>query len=375
MANINLNVNAIYALLDNMIISQQTFANPIGGLSSDIVDGNRVDGTLYGDQKRYTSVDMIHPVDWTNDSEATNLLALKRNKRVATENIVLDVFKMFKLTTDAILTKQAFMNEGNFANFNSVQISMIRDGKKAYDVTTFNTYLGTHGTQNRQITVAAGANEALVISNGVADILDEMSELETTFNNNGYIRAYGAEDVDIIFNKKYINSWKYQDLPIVFHKDGILANHKKMNQKYFGFALTTTNYSTYSASTPTKAKPIDSDTGVYKRFTDADRVKIRASESGSATIGVATVEWYAGDELPDGLLVYSGGAVVVPCYIEDPSIVGIIIGKGAIPFMSASENSTAFWNPQSLTTTNFLIWGHNTLKPLGEKPYVVIRKA
>ena len=73
---ITLNNNAIYSVFQNMIISQQTFADPIGGLKSNIVDKNRVDGTLYGDQKSYKSVDMIHSVAWTDDSVATNLLAL-----------------------------------------------------------------------------------------------------------------------------------------------------------------------------------------------------------------------------------------------------------------------------------------------------------
>ena len=260
---ITLNNNAIYSVLQNMIISQQTFANPIGGLKSDILESNRVDGTLYGDQKQYVSIDMIHPVDWTNDAEATNLLALKRNKNVKQETIILDIFKMFKLTTDAFLTKQAFMKEGNFANFNSVQLSMIRDGLKAYDTTTFNAFLGSHGTQTKSITVSGGDNEALVVANGVADILDDMGELSRVYNANAYLRAFGKEDVDIIFNNKFINSWKYQDLPIIFHKDGILANHKVMNEKYFGAAITESNYSSYSASTPATGKPIDSDTGIY----------------------------------------------------------------------------------------------------------------
>lgn len=372
MANINLNVNAIYSVLDNMIISQQTFADPIGGLSTEIVDSNRVDGSMYGDQKRYTSVDMIYPVDWTNDAEAVNLLALKRNKNVKTEAIVLDKFKMFKLTTDAMLTKQAFMSEGNFADYNAVQLSMIRDGKKAYDVTTYNVFLGTHATQPKTITVPAGANEALVLSQGVANILDEMSELERTYNKNGFLRAFDPADVNIIFNKAYLNQWKYLDLPIVFHKDGILADHKAMNKKYFGHVVTS------------------SDKGAGKVINASDEYDptkgtLRFTEATNVTLGGEERMFYAGDEVPtkklDGttaLTVTIGAGKNLTydqVYVEDADIVGIIEGKGAIPFMSAAENSTAFWNPQSLTTTNFLIWGHNTLKALGEKPYIVIKRA
>lgn len=377
---ITLNNNAIYSVFQNMIISQQTFANPIGGLKSDIVDKNRVDGTLYGDQKSYKSVDMIHSVAWTNDSEATNLLALKRNKNVKDETITLDQFRMFKLTLDSFLTKQAFMNEGNFANFNSVQLSMIRDGLKAFDVSTYNTYIGTHGTQTRTITVGAGANEALVLANGVADILDDMAELSRDYNYNQFLRAFGKEDYSIIFNNRYLNGWKYQDLPIVFHKDGILADHDVMNERYFGIPITEANYSTYSAATPTAGKPIDSDDGTYVPGTNHANGTLRVLEECSVTVGGTTYELFAGEEVPSGAVVYdstaaAGSKVKVPCYIQDNTIVGIILGNLAVPYMSAAENSTAFYNPQSLTTTNFLIFGRNTLKALGEKPYVVIRKA
>lgn len=377
---ITLNNNAIYSVFQNMIISQQTFANPIGGLRSDIVDKNRVDGTLYGDQKSYKSVDMIHSVAWTDDAEATNLLALKRNKNVKDETITLDQFRMFKLTLDSFLTKQAFMNEGNFANFNSVQLSMIRDGLKAFDVSTYNTYIGTHGTQNKSISVSSTDNEALVLANGVADILDDMAELSRDYNQNGFLRAFGKEDYTIIFNNKYLNGWKYQDLPIVFHKDGILADHEVMNERYFGVPLTESNYSTYSASTPTAGKMIDSDDGTYVPGSNHANGTLRASEECSVTVSGTTYELFAGEEIPSGAVVYdstaaAGSKVKVPCYIQDNTIVGIILGDLAVPYMSAAENSTAFYNPQSLTTTNFLIFGRNTLKALGEKPYVVIRKS
>lgn len=354
MAAITLNTNAIYDALTNMIISQHVFANPIGGLSSEIVDGNRVDGTLYGDQKSYISVNMIHPRDWGADSEATNLLQLERNTNIKAEEITLDVFKMFKLTTGTVKEKQAFMTEGGFSQFNAVQLGMIRDGKRAYDVTTYNTFVGTHGKALPSITVPQGANEALVLAQGVADVLDEMSELETTFNENGFLRAYGKSDVDIIFNKKYLNKWKYVDLPIVFHKDGVLGEHKEMNAKYFGAvpADATAAGTAKSAGTLRFAK------------------QINTTSKGS---------FYAGDLVPSGVTVgnsTSGDTVSYEdTYVEDGKIVAIIVGKGAIPYMSACENSTAFWNPQSLTNTNFLIYGHNTLKALKEKPYVVIKKA
>ena len=42
--------------------------------------------------------------------------------------------------------------------------------------------------------------------------------------------------------------------------------------------------------------------------------------------------------------------------------------------MSAFEVGTSFYNAASLTDTNFLTWGHNTLQYLKNYPMVTVRK-
>lgn len=71
---ITLNQNEIYAALSNMIISQEVFGDPLGGLSSSLVDRARVDGGLYGDTKLYVSTDALRSYPWGNDAETANLL-------------------------------------------------------------------------------------------------------------------------------------------------------------------------------------------------------------------------------------------------------------------------------------------------------------
>lgn len=61
---ITLNQNEIYAALSNMIISQEVFGDPLGGLSSSLVDRARVDGGLYGDTKLYVSTDALRSYPW-----------------------------------------------------------------------------------------------------------------------------------------------------------------------------------------------------------------------------------------------------------------------------------------------------------------------
>lgn len=351
---ITLRNNSIYSALQNMVISQHTFSDPYGGLSSDIIDGNRVDGTLFGDTKDYISLGEIEVRPWKGDAEAANLLSLHRNTNIKHEQIICNVFKMIELTTGEVLEKQAWMNEGNFSQFTSAMLATIRDAKRVYEVTTYNTFVGTNARDTKQVTVAEGANEALVLADYIADVLDDMAEPNTTYNGFGFERAYGRGEVDIIFNKSYLNKWKYVDLPIVFHKDGILGDHKSMNQRYFG-------------TTPASVDAAKAAVGATAPLRFAVH----------AVLGSTTYK--AGDLVPNANLVAAtttGSNIgYKDTYIEDPKTVAIIVGKGAIPFMSTCESNTAFFNPAARVTTNYCIFGHNTLKALQEKPYVVIKKA
>ena len=62
-------------------------------------------------------------------------------------------------------------------------------------------------------------------------------------------------------------------------------------------------------------------------------------------------------------------------YTEDPLVVCKIMGKGSVPFLSAFEVGTSFFNPQSLTNSNFLTFGHNTLDYLKEYPFITVKCA
>ena len=64
------------------------------------------------------------------------------------------------------------------------------------------------------------------------------------------------------------------------------------------------------------------------------------------------------------------------CYIQDDSILFKVIHKGpaSVPFMSAFEVATSFFNPKSLTETHYLTWGHNTLDYLKEFPFITVKQ-
>lgn len=144
MADFNgqLNTNVVIGALYNQIISIKTFSDNIGELYSSLADKAKVDGALYGDTKLYTSIDIPGTKEWGADAEASSLLALNRPKEPKTQKISIDVFRQVYITVDQYLTKQAFTGEGSFAEFNGTVIASIRDAKRIYDTTIYNTFVG-----------------------------------------------------------------------------------------------------------------------------------------------------------------------------------------------------------------------------------------
>jgi hypothetical protein len=49
--------------------------------------------------------------------------------------------------------------------------------------------------------------------------------------------------------------------------------------------------------------------------------------------------------------------------------------KDSVPYMSGFEVGTSFFNPRSLTETNYLTFGHNTLEYLKDKPFITVEFA
>ena len=331
----------LFAALYNMIISQEVFADNIKG--SDLVDQARVDGGLYGDTKLYYSTDALESAAWGNDAEATNLLQLHRPDAPKCQAIVLDKFRQISLTVDEYLSKRAWADEGSFGSFNSVMMGWLRDTKKVYDGTNYNTYIGTAVSENaketKQIT-AAEAADAKELANKLADIVTEMTDYTRDFNDYNQLRRYAESDIKIIFNSKYINKIKNVDLPVIFDNAGLKATFSKevLPARYFG----TVNTSSKVADTKTRSLIEQVING--KHYFAGDLIK-------------------AGDTAP-----------AKTSYQEDDTIICKIVTK-LPPYMSAFEVGTSFFNPKSLTTNHYLTFGHNTIEYLKAYPLVTVKKA
>ena len=345
-----LNSKLIFAAIFNMIISQQVFADNIIGTFSKQVDEAKVDGTLYGDTKLYYATDVLKSTAWGNDAEATNLLALHRPPAPEVQGITIDTFRQISLTIDNYLTKQAWSTEGAFSDFNSVMLGWIRETKRVYDATTYNSYLGTAvaDTQKRkEIEVTASDYPTLGqgIGEVIADLFIDLEDATRDFNDYGFLRSYNEDELKIVWNSKYVNKVKKIDLPVLFHKDGLIQKFETdvLPKRYFG----TVN-------------------GVAKTTADASTRSLVEQDVGDK-------HYFAGDLIDVGTTLVSGGAVTVPSYQEDGNIIAKVLHKSSIPYMSAFEVATSFFNPKSLTENHYLTFGHNTLEYLKDKPLITLK--
>lgn len=348
-----LKTNEIFAALYNMIISQQTFADNIAEGYTELVDMARVDGSLYGDTKLYTSTDVLASVAWGNDAEATNLLKLHRPPAPKTQAIYLDVFRMIPLTTDNYMSKRAFGTEGAFAEFNGVMKGWLTDTKKVIDATTYNAYVGTAastvGKQTKTIGVAAAVGETTgeqaarikgaVIAQAIADLLVDLKDVSRDYNDNQFLRSYNPDDLIFVWNADVLHEVEKRDLPTIYHDQIVdkLGEHV-LPARYFGTVNTTATNGNGTTVRSLIEQVIDN------------------------------VHYFAGDLIATGKSAPAGTS-----YTTDNTIAFKVFHKRSIPFMSAFEVGTSFFNPRALTDTNYLIWGRNTLEYLKNYPCITAK--
>lgn len=374
--NGTLNQNEIFAALYNMIISQQVFADNIYDTKSTLADMSRVDGSLYGDTKLYYSTDVLKSFEWADDAEAANLLKLHRPEAPEVQAITIDRFRMIPITVDNYLTKRAFSTEGAFSAFNNQMLGWMRDTKKVYDATMFNSYVGTHqagleddgkgAKQNLTITLPAepdGVDDynteaynrlvAQTIATAMADLIVNLEDVSRDYNDYGNLRSYNVNDLVFVWNSEWVNKIKKLDTPMIFNKDGLIdkfAQHT-LPARYFGNI--NTNGGTTGSANITIRSLIEKDYNTV--------------EPDNAAYDSAK-HIFPGDLLPSST-AYEANET----YTEDGSIVFKVYHKNSVPFMTAFETGTEFFNPRALTNTHYLIWGYNSLESLKNYPFITAK--
>lgn len=352
--NGQLNSNEIFAALYNMIISQQVFADNIASTGSELVDMARVDGSMYGDTKLYYSTDVLKSTKWGNDAEAANLLALHRPEAPKCQAISLNVFRQIALTVDDYLSKRAWGDEGAFSSFKSVMLGWMGDTKKVYDATTFNAFVGTAksgvATENVEVDVTTAVGDAKgeeaarieggVIAEEIAKLITNLKDITRDYNDNGQLRSYNISDLVFVWNSDAVAKIEKRDLPSIYHKDIVdKLGEYVLPARYFG----TVNAVETAGNGTTVRSLVEQDIGANHYFA-GDLIK-------------------SGDKAPAGT-----------SYTVNPKILFKVMHRSSVPYMSAFEVGTSFFNAKSLTDNRYLTFGHNTLEYLKQYPFVTVTK-
>lgn len=381
-----LNPNEIFSSIYNMIISQ-TVQIPELANNYALVDKFKVDGSLYGDEKLFYAMDVLDTQPWTGDSEAANLLNLNRPDDPKCQKIVLDQFRMVFTTLDEYLSKRAWSTEGAFSQFNGIVLSLLRKTKRVYEVTLFNTYVGTTvSNATRSIVEVPLSNitetgeeknrlEAETIAQYIADLLVEMKDYSRDFNDYKFLRGYTESELMFIWNSKYINKIRKLDLPTIFHKEGLMDKFTEdvLPSRFFGEVITASNIASYSDATPTTNKPINSSTGAYTPGNAHANGTLRSLIETSVTVSGTKYKLFPGDELPSGATVgaskqFAPGTV----YFELADVICKVVTKDTYKQMSAFEVATSFWNPRAINNNHYLIWGYSNPDRLLDQPLITV---
>ena len=173
-----------------------------------------------------------------------------------------------------------------------------------------------------------------------------MTDYTRDFNDYGQLRRYSEGELKVIFNSKYINKIKNIDLPVIFDNAGLKASFAKevLPARYFGTVVTSDVVQ--ASKVPGK---------VYRALVE---------QLGSAT----EKHYFAGD-----VLDAADTAKANMSYIEDDKIICKIVTK-LPPYMSAFQVGTSFFNAKSLTTNQYLTFGHNTIEYLKGYPLVTVKE-
>ena len=376
-----LNANACYSSLFN-------FVRLVGvlGAKLKIDDSNatryKMEGYgRYEDQLEWISCDVL--TSKVFDPTDANVLATEQKITPAYKIITVDQVRQIGLTlpTD-FLASQAFQNANYFDEIVSLAQSMIQKTRKLYDQRLVDTYIGTTvsttGSQSQTVTLQGAGHEqddTLAIAEKVSNILFDMADTTRDFNDRQYMSAFGKEDVEILWNSKYYSKMMKVGLPVTFNKDGVLENGRTLHARYFGTPITTSNYSTYSASTPAAGKPIDSDDGTYVPGSNNANGTLRALAEQDVTVSGVTTHVFPGDELPAGAVVYASSEVKIPCYIEDAKVICKIIGKDAVKYVSSIETETSFVNGKNHSQNFWLTFMYANPDRLPEETFTTLKQA
>lgn len=364
--------NEIFAALYNMIIGQEVFGDNISTTQSELVNMSKVDGTLYGDTKLYYSTDILGSSEWGNDAEAQNLLATHRPQSPECQAITISNFRQISLTVDEYLSKRAWGTPDAFGQFMSIMQGWIGETKQVYEAKLFNSFIGTNTADGvaQNITITLPTNEdpekenrlqAQTIGRDLANLYVKLADAGRDFNDNANYRSFSKEDMVVVWNADYVNAITKMDVPQIFHKEGLVDSFKySLPAKYFGTVITE------AGTIPTSGTNIS-----IRSLVEKDYNTVAPSHADY----VKSLHIFPGDLIPAGQSYNAYEAYKENGTDGTPEIIFKMYHKKAVPFMSAFEVGTSFFNAKALNENRYLTWGYSDLENLKNYPFITAEAA
>ena len=158
-----------------------------------------------------------------------------------------------------------------------------------------------------------------------------------------------------------------RDLPTIFHKEII--------DKFGEYTLPARYFGTIGTS----AIALASNDGTKRSTIEADY---------ATAANAAVTHVFPGDLIPQKTALVtalndngtaktiSAGIAAGDYYTVDSSILFKVYHRApnSVPYMSAFEVGTSFFNPKSLTENHYLTFGHNTLEYLKNYPFITVNQ-
>ena len=363
-----LNNNAVYTALFNMIISLRVQTKNIAKTFRALADKAREEGERYGDTILFYDTDVLPVHNYEPDSSRQlNVLETHRQTNYQTQAIVVDQFKWIAVTTDSYLSKQAFNEARVLADWNGVNVSWLNETEAVFKATTYNTYIGTTETTTGEqdaivdftgiealtdsTTVDAEAKNRLIAETVAQTIEDILMAVEDPnqghdYNDYGYTRSFDKSDLVIVWNSKWANLLRKVGLPNIFHSDGLLEIKQEnvLPDGYFG----TINSGSKTADSNTRTTEYIEDLGGSSYFA-------------GAKVPTGTV-MAAGKSYQSASSTYANGTVICK-----------IMHRESVPFMTGFESESSFVNQKNKSENFYAHFGFNTLKYRKGLPFITVK--
>lgn len=360
-----LNTNEWFNNLYNAYLLVKTIADGLSGMDNDLASEFKADADLYHNKFVYTDVNVLDLRDF--DPTDTNVLAPEQKGEVKQQEIEINEAKQVGFTAGNWLEKRAWQDAGSYSQFESVLDAQVGETRRLYEHLMVKAAIGTMessiGKQQRTVTLptvegdveATNRLQGQTVAEDLANLFVEMEDPSTEYTDNGYWKSYKPSDFVVIWNAQFKNKILKLDMPTIFDNAGLKADFEGhvVPAKWFGKENGVSVTSTGTSNTTIYAlEEMD--------IQDTDGKKYHVKP---------------GVLLPAKVTLVDSGAIKVPSYTVDPSIIYKVIHKEGVKYLTTIETSTEFFNSKNLTRNRYLTFAFAKPEYLMGYPIVTVRKA